>query len=756
LKKFLYLLVLISGVVIGQKPAVIAHRGGSSLAPENTLAAFETADLLHCDYYELDVQLSLDDSLMILHDASVDRTTNGTGYLASMTYSQLRQLDAGSWFGAKFTGEKIPTLFESLTIAKNSAGNTGVVIELKSGETRLAVKTVALIQSMGLQSRVIVSSFNQWQIEQVKSIDPAISVQRFASATNTEIDQVEAIGGEWIGSGGSFSQSMVDYAHSKSVKFNAWTINTASQMVSLIAMGVDGITTDYSDVLLSIIDQTPPSDVVLSSVVVVENDITLTWEPAVDPESGIVGYEIYRDSISPATSLHTTIGSVTSYEDKSFINGQSYWYRIRAINKVGLKSLNYSNEIEVSTHSDITPPNLRYVTSKVNSSTVIVEFNERVNKVSAETLANYSISNGVTVQGAKLALDQKQVILTTSPLSEISYLITVNNIQDKAAVPNTILATTAIFRHTGLAANAVAVYCIDTLLVELSDILVPDETSNLNHGKVKNGAFAAEGILGNAIGFDGVDDYVQFDTSPSFDINTNEVTISLWTKMDFIPTKLPSAYGPLFDSESDQYVLYEDKANSELRFKVTTSMGAERPGISSGDLISNQWIYIVGVYDGSTVSVYLNGVKKDTHPLTGTVIQGQVATLGKSGTSYFKGNIDQVEVYSRALSEAEILEKYNIKSPVEIYTSIHTIQSAQNKLSIYPNPNNGRFTLDLNSVSCKDARIEVINAQGQVIYMQTLDISKKHTVQLPLHISGIYSVRVYTESGIQEQRMIIK
>jgi len=73
---------------------VIAHRGGASMAPENTLAAFKTADSIHADYYELDVQISLDDSLMIMHDASVDRTTDGTGNIAALTYVQLRLLDA--------------------------------------------------------------------------------------------------------------------------------------------------------------------------------------------------------------------------------------------------------------------------------------------------------------------------------------------------------------------------------------------------------------------------------------------------------------------------------------------------------------------------------------------------------------------------------------------------------------------------------------------------------------------------------------
>jgi hypothetical protein len=117
---------------------------------------------------------------------------------------------------------------------------------------------------------------------------------------------------------------------------------------------------------------------------------------------------------------------------------------------------------------------------------------------------------------------------------------------------------------------------------------------------------------------------------------------------------LGSAYAPLFDSETDNYVLYGDRGNSELRFKVSTSGGAERPGIPSADIPVNEWIHVAGVYDGTQAMIYLNGELKDSHALTGTVKPGQRATMGKTGSVYLEGIIDQVEVYSRALTPAEI------------------------------------------------------------------------------------------------------
>ncbi|HOZ48423.1 MAG TPA: glycerophosphodiester phosphodiesterase family protein [Candidatus Hydrogenedentes bacterium] len=110
---------------------VIAHRGASAYAPENTLAAFELAIEQGADWFELDCYLSKDGKLVISHDRDVERTTDGTGYVQDLTLAELKALDAGSWFSPEFAGERMPTLGEALDLAK---GRIGVYIEIKNSD----------------------------------------------------------------------------------------------------------------------------------------------------------------------------------------------------------------------------------------------------------------------------------------------------------------------------------------------------------------------------------------------------------------------------------------------------------------------------------------------------------------------------------------------------------------------------------------------------------------------------------------------
>ncbi|NWF91017.1 MAG: T9SS type A sorting domain-containing protein [Ignavibacteriaceae bacterium] len=640
----------------------IAHRGCSSLAPENTYSAWEKAIETGADYFELDIQLSSDDSLVIMHDNTVDRTTDGTGDISTLTYAQLMTLDAGSWFSNEFVGEKIPTFSQALELALTN-GNIDVVAEIKSTALNIVPKVVAMIQAYNMQSRVIVSSFTQSQLTICKSLDPSIDVQLFGTINNSLIDQVAAINGEWVGSGGTITQALIDYAHSKNILFNAWTINTGSQMLALIAIGIDAITTNFPQTLVAVTDTTAPTDVLINSALPIgETDVTLNWQAATDPESDIIGYEIYRDINPNPTVLYTTVGDTTDYVDHTLTETQIFYYRIKAINGAGIKSLNYSNEVSATTSSDVTKPVVSYVTSEGDTSTIYVEFSERVDETTSETLANYTINKGVVVLGAELLLDQKTVKLSTTHMLDTSYTITVKNVKDRAIVPNTMVTAPTIFLHTNSSADVVAYYQLDNTNAVGADTLVIDASVNLNNGTSKNGPVIGNGYLGNAMEFDGVDDYVQFTASSSFDNVGSAVTVSVWTKLAYLPSQLIHPFGPLFDSESDQYVLYEDRGNNELRFKVTTNVKAERPGIPASALVTGQCIHVVGVYDGANAKIYLNGVLRDTHPITGTVNTGQVAMLGKSGTSgspsYFKGSIDNVLVLNKALSETEVMELY--------------------------------------------------------------------------------------------------
>ncbi|HEX9075950.1 MAG TPA: glycerophosphodiester phosphodiesterase family protein, partial [Anaerolineae bacterium] len=142
------------------KTLIIAHRGASNWAPENTLAAFQRACALGADGIELDVTLTRDGVPVVIHDDTVDRTTNGKGAVAQMTLEEIRSLDAGSWYSAEFRGEKIPTLAGVL----QAVGQCGLVdIELKGTKLKadgLEAAAIRAVESAGMHERVILSSFN--------------------------------------------------------------------------------------------------------------------------------------------------------------------------------------------------------------------------------------------------------------------------------------------------------------------------------------------------------------------------------------------------------------------------------------------------------------------------------------------------------------------------------------------------------------------------------------------------------------------
>lgn len=125
---------------------VIAHRGASAYAPENTLAAFKLAKEMSADWFELDCTLTRDGEVVVMHDDTVDRTTNGTGYVRDLTLYDIKQLDAGSWFAPEFAGERVPTLGQALDFAK---WNIGVYIEIKDSSDDRTLLQEILMEAQG-------------------------------------------------------------------------------------------------------------------------------------------------------------------------------------------------------------------------------------------------------------------------------------------------------------------------------------------------------------------------------------------------------------------------------------------------------------------------------------------------------------------------------------------------------------------------------------------------------------------------------
>lgn len=233
-----------------RKPLIFAHRGASAYAPENTLPAFELAIEQGADFVELDAKLCADQRVVILHDRSVDRTTNGAGRVEDMTYQQLQALNACYRFQAEYPHEKVPLLEEVLELC---AGRIGVNIELGNYFTpldNLAEEVARIISTFQLQEEVIVSAFHP------------ISLRRFhARSPETPIAFLARSGWQGYLSRGWLGRKIVPYnalhpeksdvtpqmmaaARKYGFPVRPYTVNDAAEMQQLLALGVDGLITD--------------------------------------------------------------------------------------------------------------------------------------------------------------------------------------------------------------------------------------------------------------------------------------------------------------------------------------------------------------------------------------------------------------------------------------------------------------------------------------------------------------------------------
>ena len=231
------------------QPIIFAHRGASAHAPENTIAAFELALTQQADGIELDVKLSSDGHVVVHHDSTVNRTTNGQGRLKDMSLAELRSLDAGASFADQFRGEKIPTLDEVFeTVGKR----TFINVELTNYNTprdQLVETVCMLVKKHQLQKRILFSSFFAGNLSKARSYLP--EVPRGLLAFN-------GILGAWARSFGfvfgkyqalhpylkDMTQQEVLRVHRLKRRVHVWTVNAEEDLRRLFSWGVDAIFTD--------------------------------------------------------------------------------------------------------------------------------------------------------------------------------------------------------------------------------------------------------------------------------------------------------------------------------------------------------------------------------------------------------------------------------------------------------------------------------------------------------------------------------
>jgi glycerophosphoryl diester phosphodiesterase len=250
-------------------PRIVAHRGASGHAPENTCEAFLLALQMKADYIELDVQMSRDGVPIVFHDSVIDRTTDQKGKLGDFSASELQQMDAGSWFNMAFpvkahpeyAGLGIPTLQETIDLIKSSPA--GLYIELKSPElqpSNFESEVLNLIRLNHFEERVIICSFGMNSLQKIRSLDPLIKTAVLISDS-----RVHSISLACAVSSGMLSMrhdlithSLAAQAHEKGMSIAAWTVNEEEKMRRLIRFSVDSIITNYPDRLHRLLGMVAP------------------------------------------------------------------------------------------------------------------------------------------------------------------------------------------------------------------------------------------------------------------------------------------------------------------------------------------------------------------------------------------------------------------------------------------------------------------------------------------------------------------
>nr|WP_245608185.1 glycerophosphodiester phosphodiesterase family protein [Salinicoccus luteus] len=235
----------------------IAHRGASGYAPENTMAAFDKALEMKADYIEIDVQLSKDGEVVLMHDAMVDRTTDGSGRIDAFTLEELRRLDAGNWFGPQFVGEQIPTLEEVLDAYR---GKIGILIEIKNASQHPGIeeKIAGALEERNMDKpnngKIIVQSFDHGSIARFNALLPNVDTGVLVGYDAEGISDAQLAQFSTYADYVNPNHQMVDAdlvsrIHDYGMQIAPYTINDQSRINELMDYGVDGIISDYPDLV---------------------------------------------------------------------------------------------------------------------------------------------------------------------------------------------------------------------------------------------------------------------------------------------------------------------------------------------------------------------------------------------------------------------------------------------------------------------------------------------------------------------------
>ena len=273
---------LVAGLSVGAAPSAFAsesddvinaaHRGASESTPENTLAAFRAGTDQGADLIEMDVQRSADGELVVIHDTNLARTTNvedlfpdrAPWNVGDFTAAEMQTLDAGSWKGAQFTGEKLPTFAEAIEVIRKSG--SGMLLEIKAPQLYTGIEaevSAALRESRGYvqsavgQDKLVVQSFNFDSMKTFTELEPTVPVGLLGTPTFDQLPELATWADQINPFHASIDAAYVAEVHRLGMDVLVWTVNTEADMVRAINLGVDGVITNRPDVLNALLEDTP-------------------------------------------------------------------------------------------------------------------------------------------------------------------------------------------------------------------------------------------------------------------------------------------------------------------------------------------------------------------------------------------------------------------------------------------------------------------------------------------------------------------
>ncbi|MGN0486076.1 MAG: glycerophosphodiester phosphodiesterase [Acutalibacteraceae bacterium] len=243
-----------------KKCLVISHRGANRYAPQNTLPAFERSVKIGTDGFETDVHITRDGKIVLCHNYTIDETSNGKGNIADMTLDQLKSYDFGSYFSKKFAGTKIPTIDEFLSFVETTDISL-LNIEIKSpkqNETAIVRETMKAVKEHGLFDKLLISSFDPRLLVEAKQIDKNCKTGFLYSPNSPLVPKMawrpvafaQSIGADALHPHFVFvNKRYVEDAHKAGILVNPWTVDSDRMVTKMIDCGVDGIITDFPDLV---------------------------------------------------------------------------------------------------------------------------------------------------------------------------------------------------------------------------------------------------------------------------------------------------------------------------------------------------------------------------------------------------------------------------------------------------------------------------------------------------------------------------